>query len=102
MSISNFPDQSLLLNVEELSNCLENITLLDLRPTDDFALGHIPGAKHIDISGTVLMILLKNLWRLFYLFLMSFLAHGAFKRKSPWSFMITRAESVRQGQFGYF
>jgi thiosulfate/3-mercaptopyruvate sulfurtransferase len=51
MSISNFPDQSLLLDAEELSNCLDNITLLDLRPTEDFALGHIPGAKHIDIYG---------------------------------------------------
>jgi thiosulfate/3-mercaptopyruvate sulfurtransferase len=51
MSVSSFSDKSLLVDVEELSNCLDRVTLLDLRPTDDYALGHIPGAKHIDIYG---------------------------------------------------
>jgi len=51
MSVSSFSDKSLLIDVEELSNCLDSVTLLDLRPTDDYALGHIPGARHIDIYG---------------------------------------------------
>ena len=44
MSVSSFSNKSLLIDVEELSNCLDNVTLLDLRPTDDYALGDIPGA----------------------------------------------------------
>ena len=51
MSVSSFSDKSLLVDVEELSNCLDRVTLLDLRPTDNYALGHIPGAKHIDTYG---------------------------------------------------
>ncbi len=51
MSVSSFSDKSLLIDVEELSNCLDSLTLLDLRPTDDYALGHIPGARHIDVYG---------------------------------------------------
>ena len=51
MSVSSFSDKSLLIDVEELSNCLDSVTLLDLRPTDDYALGHIPGARYIDIYG---------------------------------------------------
>jgi thiosulfate/3-mercaptopyruvate sulfurtransferase len=51
MSVSSFPNQSLLIDADDLSNSLHNVTLLDLRPTDDYALGHIPSAKHIDIYG---------------------------------------------------
>ena len=55
MSVSSFSDKSLLIDVEELLNCLDSLTLLDLRPTDDYALGHIPGARHIDIYGISLI-----------------------------------------------
>jgi thiosulfate/3-mercaptopyruvate sulfurtransferase len=51
MSVSSFSDKSLLTDVEELSNCLDSVTLLDLRTTDDCALGHIPGARHVGIYG---------------------------------------------------
>lgn len=51
MSIDDYPDRRYLTNCEELVGRLGEVTLLDLRPTEDFALGHIEGARHLDIYG---------------------------------------------------
>jgi thiosulfate/3-mercaptopyruvate sulfurtransferase len=51
MSSETYPDRQHLMSCDELSGRLGEVTLLDLRPTDDYALGHIEGAKHLDIYG---------------------------------------------------
>ena len=54
MSIETYPDRRHLISCAELAERLGDITLLDLRPTDDYALGHIEGAHHLDIYGVSL------------------------------------------------
>lgn len=54
MSNKTYPDRRHLMNCDELAERLGDITLLDLRPTDHYALGHIEGAKHLDIYGVSL------------------------------------------------
>ena len=54
MSIETYPDLQFLTNCDALAASLGEVTLLDLRPSDDYALGHIPGAKHLDIYGVSL------------------------------------------------
>jgi thiosulfate/3-mercaptopyruvate sulfurtransferase len=51
MSIKDYPDQQYLMTCDQLVASSAETTILDLRPTDDFALGHIPGARHLDIYG---------------------------------------------------
>lgn len=51
MSIAQYPDRRRLISVAELAETQSDVTILDLRPAEDFALGHIQGAKHLDIYG---------------------------------------------------
>jgi len=54
MSVDAYSDQRHLTNCDSLKASLGEVTLLDLRPTQDFAIGHIEGAKHLDIYGVSL------------------------------------------------
>ena len=51
MSISDFPDNKYLIDARELGERRGAVTLIDLRPAEDFALGHIKGSKHLDLYG---------------------------------------------------
>ncbi|MBX3665736.1 MAG: sulfurtransferase [Burkholderiales bacterium] len=50
----DFPDRRYLITVGELADRLRDVTLIDLRPAEDFAVGHIPGSTHVDIYGVSL------------------------------------------------
>jgi thiosulfate/3-mercaptopyruvate sulfurtransferase len=54
MSISDSPDRRYLIDSRQLGERLGAITLIDLRPAEDFSLGHIDGSKHLDIYGVSL------------------------------------------------
>lgn len=49
-----FPDRRYLIDARELGARLQSATLIDLRPAEDFALGHIEGSAHLDIYGVSL------------------------------------------------
>ena len=51
MPISDFPDKKYLIDARELGERRGAVTLIDLRPAEDFALGHIEGSKHLDLYG---------------------------------------------------
>jgi thiosulfate/3-mercaptopyruvate sulfurtransferase len=48
---NNFPDARYLITAPGLVPRLNDVTLIDLRPAEDFAVGHIPGSTHVDIYG---------------------------------------------------
>ncbi len=50
----DFPDSCYLVGVAELAARLNDVTLIDLRPAEDFAVGHIAGSTHVDIYGVSL------------------------------------------------
>jgi thiosulfate/3-mercaptopyruvate sulfurtransferase len=52
--IDDFPDRKYLINARELGEQLDAVALIDLRPAEDFSLGHIEGSKHLDIYGVSL------------------------------------------------
>jgi len=54
MTNGAFPDRKYLVDARELGALLGSATLLDLRPAEDFALGHIEGSRHLDIYGVSL------------------------------------------------
>lgn len=54
MSIAKFPDRKYLITGQKLAAHLDDVTLIDLRPAEDFAVGHIPGSTHVDIYGVSL------------------------------------------------
>lgn len=54
MTIGDFPDRRYLITAPELRERAEAITLVDLRPAEDFSVGHIEGSKHLDIYGVSL------------------------------------------------
>lgn len=54
MPADDFPDRRYLINARELGGRLGETTLIDLRPAEDFALGHIEGSRHLDIYGVSL------------------------------------------------
>ena len=54
MPISDFPDRKYLIDPRELGERLGEVTLIDLRPAEDFSLGHIEASKHLDIYGVSL------------------------------------------------
>ena len=54
MPIGDFPERKYLINARELSERLGAVTLIDLRPAEDFSLGHIERSKHLDIYGVSL------------------------------------------------
>jgi len=49
-----FPDSRYLISSPELASRLNDVTLVDLRPAEDFAVGQIPGSTHVDIYGVSL------------------------------------------------
>ena len=49
MSIETYPHCDRLMNCDDLAATLNEVTLIDLRPAEDFAFGHIEGSKHLDI-----------------------------------------------------
>jgi thiosulfate/3-mercaptopyruvate sulfurtransferase len=49
-----FPDTKYLIDAAGLVTRAGAVSLLDLRPAEDFALGHIEGARHLDIYGVSL------------------------------------------------
>ncbi|MGH8707195.1 MAG: sulfurtransferase, partial [Burkholderiales bacterium] len=54
MQVGGFPDPRYLISARELAERLDAVTLIDLRPAEDFALSHIPGSAHLDIYGVSL------------------------------------------------
>ena len=54
MTSSPFPDPRWLITPQALAARLADVTVLDLRPAEDYALGRIPGARHVDIYGVSL------------------------------------------------
>lgn len=54
MASGEFPDRKYLISARELRERLGAVTLIDLRPAEDFAIGHIDGSKHLDIYGVSL------------------------------------------------
>ncbi|HTP61099.1 MAG TPA: rhodanese-like domain-containing protein [Burkholderiales bacterium] len=54
MAIVDFPDRKYLIDAPALRDRLNDVTLLDLRPAEDYALGHIEGSRHLDIYGVSL------------------------------------------------
>jgi thiosulfate/3-mercaptopyruvate sulfurtransferase len=54
MPIGDFPDRKYLINARELSERLGGVALIDLRPAENYSLGHIEGSKHLDIYGVSL------------------------------------------------
>ena len=51
MTIATYPDRRYLTDCKGLATRLDEVTLIDLRPAENFAFGHIKGAKHLDIYG---------------------------------------------------
>ena len=54
MPIEDFPDRRYLIDARTLAARLGQVTLLDLRPAEDFSLGHIEGSRHLDLYGVSL------------------------------------------------
>jgi len=54
MTTTAFPDRRYLINASELRERRSSVTLVDLRPAEDFAVGHIEGSTHVDIYGVSL------------------------------------------------
>jgi thiosulfate/3-mercaptopyruvate sulfurtransferase len=54
MSSAEFPDSRYLITAPVLASRLNDVTLVDLRPAEDFAVGHIAGSTHVDIYGVSL------------------------------------------------
>ncbi len=54
MPIEDFADRRYLIDSTGLGERLGSVTLIDLRPAEDFALGHIEGSRHLDIYGVSL------------------------------------------------
>jgi thiosulfate/3-mercaptopyruvate sulfurtransferase len=50
----SFPDPKYLINSRELGERLGDVSLIDVRPAEDFAVGHIEGSRHLDIYGVSL------------------------------------------------
>ena len=54
MNKNYFQDRRYLITVPDLASRLSDVTLVDLRPAEDFAVGHIAGSTHVDIYGVSL------------------------------------------------
>lgn len=54
MARDEFPDRRYLISARELRERLGQVTLIDLRPAEDFAVGHIEGSRHLDLYGVSL------------------------------------------------
>jgi thiosulfate/3-mercaptopyruvate sulfurtransferase len=49
-----YPDPKYLIDAHALAGRLGAVTLIDLRPAEDFAVGHIEGSRHLDLYGVSL------------------------------------------------
>lgn len=54
MQVDEFPEQRYLIGARELGERLGAVTLIDLRPAEDFAMGRIAGSRHLDLYGVSL------------------------------------------------
>lgn len=54
MSGYDFSDKRYLITAHELDERLGTVTVIDVRPAEDFALGQIEGSRHLDIYGVSL------------------------------------------------
>lgn len=54
MADGEWPDRRYLISAGELAERRAAVTLVDLRPAEDFAVGHIEGSAHVDIYGVSL------------------------------------------------
>ena len=54
MAIRDFPEQRYLIDAPGLRERLGAVTLLDLRPAEDYAVGHIESARPLDLYGVSL------------------------------------------------
>jgi thiosulfate/3-mercaptopyruvate sulfurtransferase len=54
MPISDLPERKYVTDARELGERPGALTLIDLRPAEDFSLGHIEGSRHLDIYGVSL------------------------------------------------
>jgi thiosulfate/3-mercaptopyruvate sulfurtransferase len=54
VQVSGFPDPRYLIDARGLRVRLGAVTLLDLRPAEDFAVGHIETSRHLDVYGVSL------------------------------------------------
>lgn len=54
MSHKGFPKLDLLITPQELHEKLGQVSILDFRPAEDYAAGHIPGTQHLDLYGVSL------------------------------------------------
>lgn len=54
MTNNHFVDSRYLITILELAERQRDVTLIDLRPAEDFAVGHIAGSTHVDIYGVSL------------------------------------------------
>ncbi len=54
MTAHDFPDKRYLITAQELNERLGTVTVIDLRPAEDFALGRIAGSRHLDLYGVSL------------------------------------------------
>jgi thiosulfate/3-mercaptopyruvate sulfurtransferase len=54
LTSGEFPERRYLISARELRERLAAVTLIDLRPAEDFAVGHIEGSRHLDIYGVSL------------------------------------------------
>ncbi len=52
---ASFPDRRYLIDAAELQARRRDVILLDLRPAEHFALGHIEGSRHLDLYGVSLV-----------------------------------------------
>jgi thiosulfate/3-mercaptopyruvate sulfurtransferase len=54
VQVGGFPEQRYLIGAQDLRARLGAVTLLDLRPSEDFAVGRIEGSRHLDLYGVSL------------------------------------------------
>jgi 3-mercaptopyruvate sulfurtransferase SseA len=54
MSIEGFSNRRYLIDVQGLRGRMRDVTFLDVRPAEHFALGTIQGSKHLDVYGVSL------------------------------------------------
>lgn len=54
MSTDGFPSKKYVIEVQELQDRIRDVTLLDVRPAEHFAVGTIAGSRHLDVYGVSL------------------------------------------------
>jgi thiosulfate/3-mercaptopyruvate sulfurtransferase len=54
MAIGDFPEKKYLIDAPGLRARQGEVTLLDLRPAEDYAVGHVEGSRHLDLYGVSL------------------------------------------------